>query len=662
MSDAVETARIEPCPGCGRVNPSDARFCASCGLALTGSGAEPIEGVADPLIGRIVADRYKIVALLGRGGMGVVYKVEHVHIGKLMAIKLLHGELARDKDTVKRFKREAEAASRLDHPNTVQIFDFGRDQGLTYIVMEYLEGKDFGWLVQHEGPLDMARVARICEQVCASVGQAHTVGIVHRDLKPENIMVIQGRDRRDVVKVLDFGLAKLRHADGGQSITRAGSIVGTPYYMAPEHIRGDDVDARADIYSLGGVMYKALTGVPPFWASTPMGVLTKHLTDEIVPPRERSSQRDLPPEADAIVLRAMAREPVDRYQRMEELRAALTDYLVGIGEQAPDTISSPSTRSPTISGRRAAVATRNDVDYYERRIKRRGMIGLVIAILLLGGIGAAGAWVVSQKPVVQTPTQESEPNGQPSEANRLPPGARVFGQIGRRVDEEHGDEDVYSLENPGGERRYARIELRGIPNMNLALDLVKAGIEAPVLVVDTSDVGGDELVPSFPLSGSRYYLRVREERLSGTMPTENVSDAYAIEWEFVEPGPDDEHEVNDTFPVAEAVLADGERHGYIGWRGDIDIYCLAAEATNVAVVIEPPASLDVSLRVFADWPAAPRVVDTGRAGEAERSEIVPVGLAGRTCFEVSASELSMAHADPAHPYVLRVERGPADGS
>ncbi len=210
-----DTAELSACPACTRVNPQDARFCASCGIALSTSGTEAAVNVADPLIGRVIADRYKIEALLGRGGMGVVYKIEHVHIGKLMAMKLLHGELSRDKETLKRFKREAEAASRLDHPNTVQIFDFGRDQGLTYLVMEYLDGHDLGWVIQHEGALTFARCARICAQACASISQAHSVGIVHRDIKPENIMIIQGRERPDMVKVLDFGLAKLRHSDSG---------------------------------------------------------------------------------------------------------------------------------------------------------------------------------------------------------------------------------------------------------------------------------------------------------------------------------------------------------------------------------------------------------------------------------------------------------------
>ena len=320
LQDArAETLDVPPCPVCARRNPPDALFCGGCGLALNDGAPRP-DAVADPLIGRVIADRYRIVELLGRGGMGVVYKVEHIHIGKLMAMKLLHGELARDKNTIRRFQREAEAASRLSHPNTVQVFDFGRSEGLMYLVMEYLEGRDLGELVREEGHLDFERVARIGTQICASIAEAHANGVVHRDLKPENVMIIRTSDGREIAKVLDFGLAKLRDHAGSVSVTRAGAIVGTPYYMPPEQIRGETVDARGDIYAVGALLYKAATGVPPFVAKTPMGVLTKHLTEELVLPSRRSGFH-LPGEADAIIGRAMEKDVARRHQNADELRA-----------------------------------------------------------------------------------------------------------------------------------------------------------------------------------------------------------------------------------------------------------------------------------------------------------------------------------------------------
>jgi serine/threonine-protein kinase len=231
------------CPACGRVSGSDVRFCATCGFrfkpgddeAEAPPGGREMRDEADPLIGRTIADRYQIVELIGRGGMGVVYRVEHTRIAKAMAMKLLHGELARDKEIVRRFRREAEAVSKLDHQNTVQVFDFGRAEGMTYLVMELLPGKDLGAILQHEGTISFARMAHIAEQICASVQQAHDRGIVHRDLKPENVRILSRRDDPEFVKVLDFGLAKLRESEetARASITREGFLVGTPTTWRP---------------------------------------------------------------------------------------------------------------------------------------------------------------------------------------------------------------------------------------------------------------------------------------------------------------------------------------------------------------------------------------------------------------------------------------------
>jgi len=669
VSEAVEELDTEACPACERANAVDARFCAGCGLQLMRDSEAPesLESVADPLIGRVIADRYKILTLLGRGGMGVVYKVEHVHIGKLMAVKLLHGELARDRDTVKRFRREAEAASRLSHPNTVQIFDFGRDQGLMYLVMEFLEGRDFGWLIQHEGPLAFTRVARICAQVCASTAEAHAKGVIHRDLKPENVMVIQGRERPDMVKVLDFGLAKLRHQDAGHSLTRAGSIIGTPYYMAPEHIRGDEVDPRADVYSMGAVMYKAVAGVPPFWASTPMGVLTKHLTDDLVPPSERSSRRDLPPEADAIIMRAMQREADDRYQHMDELRHDLSAYLASVGEEMSDSsLSFPVGASPVTSpsGRRMVVqvATRSDVDFYERRIKRKGWVGLLLFIMALAGLSAAGVWLYQHRPAETVTAAESEPNSTLDSANLLPRGVTLSGQIGRRQSIRAGDEDIYRIENPGGRRRPLTLEVTALPNIDMSVDIVKAGVETPVLIANSGGVGRAERVPNFPLNGSVYYLRVRERRMTGSMPTENISDRYSISWDYAEIADGDEEEINDSLELAGSIDPSGRVRGWIGWAGDIDIYCLTGSASNVVAVVDGVANLDLVLRVVDRRLSSSRKLDREGVGEGERSDPIESAVAGETCFEVSVDTTASAaaRADAANAYVLRVEpSGPA---
>jgi eukaryotic-like serine/threonine-protein kinase len=661
LEPTVQSGERPPtvCAACGTKNAPDLNFCPNCGHALRAKPAEvelPVEVTADPLIGRTIASRYRIVSLVGRGGMGVVYKVEHVHIGKLMAMKLLHGELARDRDTVKRFRREAEAASRLNHPNTVQIFDFDRHEGLMYLVMEYVEGRDLGWIIQYESPLALARVARICAQVCASVGQAHAAGIIHRDIKPENIMVTAGRETADFVKVLDFGLAKLRQEDANLSVTRAGSIIGTPYYMAPEHIRGDVVDPRADIYSLGAVMYKALSGLPPFWATSPMGVLTKHLTDDPIPPSERASRRALPPEGDAIVLKAMEKDPAARYQSMEELRADLLSYLASIGEAVDDTGKLPSGASVlTASGKRrmVQVATRTDVDYYERRIRRRGWLGAVMATLLFVAI-AAGAYVVyAHRNSVGLADSESEPNNDADEADALPRGVAFRGQLGRRQTTELGDADVFRIENPGGRRTAIALEVTSLPNMDLAVDIVRAGVEQPALIANSGNIGQPERVPNFPLVGSVYFARVREVAIVGRMPTENVSDWYSISWDLVDPAEGEEREVNDSLEVADSVRVGEERRGYIGWAGDLDTYCLADDAPRVQAHVSGIPAVDMVLRSIDRAATTSRKIDAHTLGEPEESRVIENARANQTCFEVSAG-IEGDRASSTHQYVFRV--------
>ena len=655
------------CALCGRANPPDARFCAGCGHRFgVDEIIEDLEGGADPLLGRIIAERYRIEELLGRGGMGVVYRVEHVRIGKLMAMKLLHGALAREKEVVKRFKREAEAVSRLDHPNTVQVFDFGQSEGMMYLVMEYLPGRDLGQLLKDEGALDFTRVARIGAQVCGSVAQAHDLGIIHRDLKPENIMVLEDRGVSDFVKVLDFGLAKLREQEemGEKSITRAGSILGTPYYMAPEHIRGEEVDARSDVYAVGALIYKALTGVPPFWASTPVGVLTMHLTEDVVPPSERVPKRDIPLEADRIVLKAMSRDPRDRYQSMDELRADLVEYLESIGQS--EGISSTrlarvgGAMLPTGSGRQRKVATRSDVDDFERRIRRRTLSTWFAVFVAVAGAVGGGAWAYLHRPAEQL-TQEQEPNDELRTANPLAEGVTLTAYLGRRHDENRSDADIYLLRNPGGERRTVRIELGAVPNMDLVFEVFRDGITSPLLVSDSGSMGQPEAVPNFVIDGPKYYIRVRELWESGRLPTENVSDPYTLRWRVVTPEEGEEREVNDSLELGEPMRIGDTRRGYIGWGGDADVYCLAEDATDVVARVEGVATLDLVLESVDRTSGRVRSYDAHEVGEGELSDAVERASAGSLCFEVSAHRPKEGLGnDPDETYVLHFEHGSAD--
>jgi serine/threonine protein kinase len=297
--------------------------------ALTPS--RTVQGEADPLLGRIVAGEYRLLKLLGRGGMGAVYKVEHLPSGTLRAMKLLSGELAAHHEVVQRFRQEAWATQHLSHPNTVQVFDFGESDQLVYVVMEYLEGHDLSSLIRAEQRLPFERVAKIALQITKSVSEAHELGIIHCDIKPENVFVLSGD--AEEVKVLDFGIAQLRDVDEpveGES----SPLVGTPYYMAPEQILRGRVDARTDVYALGALMYKALTGVAPFTAETPMAVLDKHLSERLVPMRERVPGLELSDAAERVVLKALSKEPAERQQSMNALADELAACLAGGGPAA----------------------------------------------------------------------------------------------------------------------------------------------------------------------------------------------------------------------------------------------------------------------------------------------------------------------------------------
>jgi tRNA A-37 threonylcarbamoyl transferase component Bud32 len=652
------------CPSCGRMNPPDAHFCAGCGFRFGGDDllSGDTDGGADPLLGRLIAERYRIEELLGRGGMGVVYRVEHVRINKLMAMKLLHGALARDKDVVKRFKREAEAVSKLDHPNTVQVFDFGQSEGMMFLVMEYLSGRDLGQLIKDEGRLTFDRAARIAAQVAGSVAQAHERGIVHRDLKPENVMVVSGRSIPDFVKVLDFGLAKLREDEHGEkSITRAGSILGTPYYMAPEHIRGEDVDARSDVYAMGALLYKAITGVPPFWASTPVGVLTMHLTDDVVPPSERPGMEDLPEDADRIVMRAMQRDPRDRFQSMEQLRQELLAYLAMVGQDEgleSSRLARVSGKMATQSGRQRQVATRGDIDVYERQIRRRSLAGWAFVIAVIAAvIGGGGWWAWTQRDARPRGT-ESEPNNRIGDATPLDEDVVVTAYLGRRLDEQRSDADFYRLTSSTGERRTVRIEVSSIPNMDITFDLFREGISTPVLTADSGGIGAEEIVPNFVLDGRTYYLRVRELWESGSHPTENISDPYTVVWRIAEPEEGDEREVNDSLELAEPVRVGQTRRGYVGWAGDVDTYCLEADASDLVARIEPMPSLDLVLEVVDRATGNVRRFDDSPLGGGEITTPTAVARAGQWCVEVSARRPKEGLGNDANArYVLHLEHG-----
>jgi eukaryotic-like serine/threonine-protein kinase len=297
---------------------------------------------ADARTGTTVG-KYRLHEIVGRGGMGVVYRGEHVYIGKEVAVKILHEGYGGREESIKRFLREARAASLINHPNIVDVTDFGKsNDGTVFFVMELLDGEALDTVLQRDRRLELLRAITIVNQMAGALGSAHSKGIVHRDLKPENVMLIRREGRRelirqlieegatrtvserekafDFVKILDFGVAKVRDPDSNEArVTQQGVVFGTPEYMAPETARVGISDPRTDIYALGVMFYEMLTGTVPFTGETPVDVMLKVVSQPVIPPRQKAPGIEITPEAEALIMKALAKDPLQRHQTMEEL-------------------------------------------------------------------------------------------------------------------------------------------------------------------------------------------------------------------------------------------------------------------------------------------------------------------------------------------------------
>jgi serine/threonine-protein kinase len=426
------------CSQCQTPNSDRARFCNNCGTTLAVSqSADDVKTLTssdenaasietekkDKLIGRTIEGRYRIDSLIGLGGMGSVYRVTRLLIGDEVAMKILHSEQVADPHVAERFRREAQAAARLKHPNAVSIYDFGiTSDGLQYLVMELLEGQSLRQIIKQEGPLPASLAAEITTQVCAALDEAHRCNIIHRDIKPDNI-IINSTIAALRVKVLDFGIAKLRD-DVASHLTQTGSVIGTPHYMSPEQCLGEELDSRADIYSVGIVLYEMLCGRVPFSSPVSTAVVVQHVNQ---PPQSlRALNAGIAPQVEAVVFHALEKRRDGRPTTASALAQELTAAVHATSGQVqghstwpqlnemPATVQlpvaqasgpNPSARSTVPSGTLAVTRT-------NRRLL--WAIGATVAgVVLLGTIVAIIAWSLSAKRNVSGLNNDSATNPTP---------------------------------------------------------------------------------------------------------------------------------------------------------------------------------------------------------------------------------------------------------
>jgi serine/threonine protein kinase len=333
------------CPTCGRHYSADFEICPEDQSPLQADATIAGQAPVDPLVGHTLDGKYRLEERLGVGGMGTVYRARHLLIDRPVAVKVLNQRFVEDEAARTRFRREARAAGRLQHTNAVTVTDFGESRdGYVYLVMELLEGRTLREVLAKEAPLDAARAVSLMMQVSAAVAAAHEAGIIHRDLKPANIFIVQRAEVPAVVKVLDFGIAKLAaeafEEEDHLTLTQVGAMIGTPRYMSPEQCDGAELTPGSDVYSMGVILYEMLTGTAPFSGSTPLSIALKHKSE---PPRSpRDFVSTIPPALEQVVLHTLEKRPQDRPANAAEFRKELLATAERLGLEHAALTSSPN--------------------------------------------------------------------------------------------------------------------------------------------------------------------------------------------------------------------------------------------------------------------------------------------------------------------------------
>jgi serine/threonine-protein kinase len=392
---------------------------------MIGSQAEPERAVdatlppkpVSPLIGTLVSGRYRVIEELGEGGMGAVYLAQHVALEKHVALKVLHPSLSRDPVLQERFLREAKAAARIDHKNVVNITDFGATEtGIVFIVMELLQGQDMAAVLKERRALPWPEARSILLQVCHALSAAHEHGVIHRDIKPENVFVLKREKGERLIKVVDFGIAKLIHDRNQPKLTAAGVVHGTPGFIAPEQIQGGVVDHRADIYAVGALAYNILTGRPPFPGKTVIQVLTLQMESNVVPPSQVDPELGVPDELDSIVVRALAKDPAQRHGSMEQLARELEEVLAEeLAEVLAEELAEEPPPDPEDHPQLLIVGREESETTYKLGVRPKLTKMTIVAIVLFGlgvalaaGVGVGFLFLPKSEPQVTATSSASD--------------------------------------------------------------------------------------------------------------------------------------------------------------------------------------------------------------------------------------------------------------
>jgi serine/threonine protein kinase len=387
--------------------PSDRTDSATRAEGLPKRDVQSVPAGPQSLVGVVLSGRYLMERLIGEGGMGAVYQAEHTHMRKRLAVKVLHPEMSRLPEVVARFEREAMVAAHIEHPNVAAATDFGKlEDGSFFLVLEYVEGKGLRDVIA-AGRLEVGRALHIARQIASALARAHSLGIVHRDLKPENVMLVAREEDADFVKVLDFGIAKVSMGDlsqgskaPGQALTQLGMVYGTPEYMAPEQALGQPVDARADLYALGVILFEMVTGARPYESESKVTLLGMHVTAPVPSMRARVPDAGIPEEMDAIVTRLLAKEATARFGDAKALIDALDAAFVAlterglIAEPLPPVSpgQSPGARGER-SGPRSGPLALGPTSIAEPAARARLNIVSVVATTLGNALKATPPWV-----------------------------------------------------------------------------------------------------------------------------------------------------------------------------------------------------------------------------------------------------------------------------